>query len=174
VPTLRCGTNYLAPALLSLLLMPSLKRAGTRAAPARVVFVCSKLHEFCAGLPLDDLAFDRRAYGARAAYAQSKLAELLFVRELERRMGVKDVARGGGGGGGGGAEEGLHGTAEEEDVVAGGSSSPASSGRGSSGRGGDLLSQVRTTSSSRSDLAPCHVRALAVGLCHSLTPGGCH
>ena len=150
MPTLRCGTNYLAPALLSLLLMPSLKRAGTRAAPARVVFVCS------------------------TAYAQSKLAELLFVRELERRMGVKDVARGGGGGGGGGAEEGLHGTAEEEDVVAGGSSSPASSGRGSSGRGGDLLSQVRTSSSSRSDLAPCHVRALAVGLCHSLTPGGCH
>jgi hypothetical protein len=58
------GTNYLAPALLSLLLMPSLKRAGTPAVPARVVFVCSKLHEFCAGLDLADLAFERRLYGA--------------------------------------------------------------------------------------------------------------
>jgi NAD(P)-dependent dehydrogenase (short-subunit alcohol dehydrogenase family) len=50
--------------------------------------VCSKLHEFCPALILDDLNFERRAYGARAAYAQSKLAELLFARELERRLGV--------------------------------------------------------------------------------------
>jgi NAD(P)-dependent dehydrogenase (short-subunit alcohol dehydrogenase family) len=82
------GTNYLAPALLSLMLMPALRRAGDAdaAAPARVIFVCSKLHEFCDGLALDDLAFERRRYGARAAYAQSKLAELLFARALERRL----------------------------------------------------------------------------------------
>ena len=82
------GTNYLAPALLSLQLMPALRKAGEEdpAAPARVVFVCSKLHEFCDGLALEDLAFDRRRYGARAAYAQSKLAELLFARALEKRL----------------------------------------------------------------------------------------
>ena len=82
------GTNYLAPVLLTLELMPALRLAGAAEAPARVVFVCSKLHEFCPGLRLDDLAFARRPYGARAAYAQSKLAELLFVREFERRLGV--------------------------------------------------------------------------------------
>ena len=82
------GTNYLAPALLSLMLMPAVRRDGDAdaATPARVVFVCSKLHEFCEGLELDDLAFDRRRYGARAAYAQSKLAELLFARALEKRL----------------------------------------------------------------------------------------
>jgi NAD(P)-dependent dehydrogenase (short-subunit alcohol dehydrogenase family) len=90
------GTNYLAPALLSLALMPALRKAGEEdpAAPARVVFVCSKLHEFCDGLALEDLAFDRRRYGARAAYAQSKLAELLFARALEKRLrgiGVSSV-----------------------------------------------------------------------------------
>jgi NAD(P)-dependent dehydrogenase (short-subunit alcohol dehydrogenase family) len=86
------GTNYLAPALLALLLAPALRRVGAAegpaGGPARVVFVCSKLHEFCPALILDDLNFERRAYGARAAYAQSKLAELLFARELERRLGV--------------------------------------------------------------------------------------
>jgi NAD(P)-dependent dehydrogenase (short-subunit alcohol dehydrogenase family) len=90
------GTNYLAPALLALLLMPALCEAGAvdARAPARVVFVCSKLHEFCPGLVLDDLAFDRRRYGARAAYAQSKLAELLFARELEKRLsGASDSKR---------------------------------------------------------------------------------
>lgn len=83
------GTNFLAPALLSVLLMPALKRAGTAAAPARIVFVCSKLHEFCTGLKLGDLNFESRRYSARAAYAQSKLAELLFIRELEYRLGVE-------------------------------------------------------------------------------------
>jgi len=102
------GTNYLAPALLSLLLLPSLKRAGASlrefdeafsytsygrshdSGPARIVFVCSKLHEFSHGVDLEDANFVNRKYGARAAYAQSKLAELLFVRELERRLGVND------------------------------------------------------------------------------------
>lgn len=128
------GTNYLAPALLSLLLIPSLKRAGTPDAPARVVFVCSKLHEFCAGLQLDDLGFERRSYGARAAYAQSKLAELLFVRELERRMGVEagDAA----------GREGRGGTAG----VGRGSNNDNNGGV----EGGD------------EGAARCHVRALAV------------
>jgi NAD(P)-dependent dehydrogenase (short-subunit alcohol dehydrogenase family) len=45
---------------------------------------------------LEDLAFDRRRYGARAAYAQSKLAELLFARALEKRLrgiGISSVGR---------------------------------------------------------------------------------
>ena len=123
------GTNYLAPALLSLLLMPSLKRAGVPGNPARVVFVCSKLHEFCPGLELDDLAYRRRRYAARAAYAQSKLAELLFVRELERRMGVKENTAGTAAhtaGGFVGAEDLDGATAAADDD--GGSSTPRRSG----------------------------------------------
>ena len=43
------GTNYL-PALLSLGSCPRCDAPGTlTAAPARVIFVCSKLHEFCGG-----------------------------------------------------------------------------------------------------------------------------
>lgn len=80
------GTNYLAPALLALLLMPALKQSGDSSNPSRVVFVCSKLHEFCEKVALDDASFENRKYGARAAYAQSKLAELLFAREMEKRL----------------------------------------------------------------------------------------
>ena len=42
----------------------------------------SKLHELCGGLDLDDMSFECRAYGSQAAYASSKLAEVLFVKEL--------------------------------------------------------------------------------------------
>ena len=151
------GTNYLAPALLSLLLMPALKLAGTPESPARVVFVCSKLHEFCPGLELDDLTFKRRRYAARAAYAQSKLAELLFVRELERRMGVgvedEESSGGddGGGGGGGGGEDGSSGgggaTTEDEGV---------------SRRWGRESRHSVNSASSVVEVNKCHVRAVAV------------
>jgi retinol dehydrogenase-12 len=80
------GVNYIAPALLTLLLMPALGLEGEAKNPARVVFVTSKLHAFADKVDLTDASFDRRKYGARAAYAQSKLAELLFARALEKRL----------------------------------------------------------------------------------------
>jgi NAD(P)-dependent dehydrogenase (short-subunit alcohol dehydrogenase family) len=50
----------------------------------RVVTVSSMLHRF-GGIALDDLNWERRHYRRWAAYGQSKLANLLFTYELQRR-----------------------------------------------------------------------------------------
>ena len=72
--------NHLAPFLLTSLLRRRLE-AG---APARVVTVASTAHRG-ARLDLDDLFLERR-YLPMLAYANSKLANILFTRELARRM----------------------------------------------------------------------------------------
>ncbi|MBZ9749314.1 SDR family NAD(P)-dependent oxidoreductase [Deinococcus sp. HMF7604] len=71
--------NHLSPFLLTRELLPLLRQS---AAP-RVVTVASAAHAF-GRLRLDDPEF-RRGYGGWAAYAQSKLANILFARELSRR-----------------------------------------------------------------------------------------
>lgn len=70
--------NHLAPFLLTNLLLPSMNDG------ARIVNVSSALHASGA-LDFDDLMLERRYSGA-AAYAQSKLANVLFTRELARRQ----------------------------------------------------------------------------------------
>jgi NAD(P)-dependent dehydrogenase (short-subunit alcohol dehydrogenase family) len=160
------GTNYLAPALLALLLMPSLRRAGTPGAPARVVFVCSKLHEFCDELQLDDLNFARRRYSARAAYAQSKLAELLFVRELERRMGVQDEkpAASAAAAATAAADTAVDDEEKDEGEDSAARSQAPSLGEwgGVTGSGGTNGRTSRNSSTKKVDRARCHVRAMAV------------
>ena len=75
------GTNYLAPALLTLLLLPHLQQAPK----PRVVFVSSKLHQL-GSIDWRDPSFGLgRRYTSTAAYSQSKLAEVVLCRELERR-----------------------------------------------------------------------------------------
>lgn len=75
------GTNHLGHAALTWLLMPALRRAGG----ARVVTLSSLAHRG-PGLDVDDLHFARRAYTGSQAYSQSKLANLLFAAELDRRL----------------------------------------------------------------------------------------
>lgn len=77
------AVNCLSMALLTLLLLPSLKRAGG----SRVINVCSKLHEL-GEVDIDDLNFDRRRrrYSVTAAYSQSKLAQAMFTNALQRRL----------------------------------------------------------------------------------------
>ena len=75
------GTNHLGPFALTAALLPSIE-----AAPAgRVVTVASHAHHF-GDLDVDDLSWDRRRYLRWIAYGQSKLANLLFTFELERRL----------------------------------------------------------------------------------------
>lgn len=74
------GTNHLGHFALTLRLLPALSRAPA----ARVVTVSSLAHRG-AILPLDDLMGERR-YTPWGAYAQSKLANLLFTFELQRRL----------------------------------------------------------------------------------------
>jgi NAD(P)-dependent dehydrogenase (short-subunit alcohol dehydrogenase family) len=74
------AVNHLAPFLLTSLLLGQL----TAAAPARVITVTSGAHTG-ARLDLDDPQLERGWDGWRA-YANSKLANILFTRELARRL----------------------------------------------------------------------------------------
>jgi NAD(P)-dependent dehydrogenase (short-subunit alcohol dehydrogenase family) len=77
---LQFGTNHLGHFALTGLLLDLV-----RAAPkARVVAVSSLVH-FMGRIRFEDLGSER-SYDRTRAYAQSKLANLLFVRELQRRF----------------------------------------------------------------------------------------
>src|SRR5213594_4254259 len=72
--------NYLSGFLLTHLLLDLLKKS----APSRIVNVSSSAHGPSA-IHFDDLQGERRYSGYRA-YGQSKLAQILFTRELARRL----------------------------------------------------------------------------------------
>lgn len=73
--------NHLAPFLLTDLLLDALARSG-----GRVVFVAAGMYARAA-LDLADPEFAVRPYDGRAAYGQSKLANVLTMVELVRRLG---------------------------------------------------------------------------------------
>jgi NAD(P)-dependent dehydrogenase (short-subunit alcohol dehydrogenase family) len=79
------AVNHLAPFLLTRLLLPALHAAR----PARIVNVASEAHRR-GRMHWDDPQLERR-FSARAAYAQSKLANILFTRELARRLAGSGV-----------------------------------------------------------------------------------
>ncbi|MDA4128924.1 MAG: SDR family oxidoreductase [Thaumarchaeota archaeon] len=72
--------NYLSHFLLTNLLLPSLKKN----APSRIVNVSSVAH-YGGHVDFGDLQMER-GYGVMRAYSQSKLALVLFTRELARRL----------------------------------------------------------------------------------------
>lgn len=74
------AVNHLGHFLLTNLLLDMLK-AST---PSRVVTVSSIAHQG-GKIHYDDLNFDKKGYNSVIAYKQSKLANLLFSRELARR-----------------------------------------------------------------------------------------
>jgi NAD(P)-dependent dehydrogenase (short-subunit alcohol dehydrogenase family) len=73
--------NYLAPYLLTSLLLP---RLSENPAGARVINTGSNAYK-SASLDLDDLDGSRRGRKQRQAYGESKLATILFTAELARR-----------------------------------------------------------------------------------------
>jgi NAD(P)-dependent dehydrogenase (short-subunit alcohol dehydrogenase family) len=75
------ATNHLGYFLLTHELLDVLRRS----APARVVNVASDAHRFVSGMDFDDLQSEK-GYEAMDAYAQSKLANILFSAELARRL----------------------------------------------------------------------------------------
>jgi NAD(P)-dependent dehydrogenase (short-subunit alcohol dehydrogenase family) len=75
------GTNHLGHFALTGLLLPALREAGS----ARVVAVSSAGHR-AGRIDFADLQWQSRRYSRWGAYAQSKLANLLFMRELVRRL----------------------------------------------------------------------------------------
>lgn len=84
---LQLATNHLGPFLLTGLLLPQLVSAG----PSRVVTVSSQMHRMARRAPLDDPQERRQRYLRWPEYAESKLANLLFTFELERRLRAADL-----------------------------------------------------------------------------------
>jgi NAD(P)-dependent dehydrogenase (short-subunit alcohol dehydrogenase family) len=76
---LQFGTNHLGHFALTNLLLPHVAPAG------RVVTVSSDAHR-AGAIDFDDLNWERRRYRPWRAYGQSKLANLLFTGELQRRL----------------------------------------------------------------------------------------
>jgi NAD(P)-dependent dehydrogenase (short-subunit alcohol dehydrogenase family) len=75
------GTNHLGHFALTGRLLPVLARRPGR----RVVTVSSNQHKRAKGIDFDDLQGER-GYRPWGAYAQSKLANAMFVLELDRRL----------------------------------------------------------------------------------------
>jgi NAD(P)-dependent dehydrogenase (short-subunit alcohol dehydrogenase family) len=80
---LHMGTNHLGPFALTNLLLPFITD--------RVVTVSSILHRR-GQIHFEDLFFDSRPYLAMTAYQDSKLANLLFTLELQRRLSQQGSA----------------------------------------------------------------------------------
>jgi NAD(P)-dependent dehydrogenase (short-subunit alcohol dehydrogenase family) len=75
------AVNYLSHFLLTALLLPKLRE------PGRIVNV-SSIGQY--ELDFDDLQYERD-FNGYYAYAKSKLAQILFTRELAERLGDRDV-----------------------------------------------------------------------------------
>lgn len=78
---LQMATNHFGPFLLTGLLLPQLIESGS----ARVVSVASQMHRIAGRAPLGDPTAQPRLYRKWRTYGQSKLANLLFAAELDRR-----------------------------------------------------------------------------------------
>lgn len=88
------GINHLAHFLFTMLIFPRILTARSdTSSPPRVVVVASAAHQvFGDGIHFDDLSFgDGKTYNNYEAYGQSKTANFLFARELDRRVASKGV-----------------------------------------------------------------------------------
>ena len=77
---LQFGTNYLGHFALTARLLPLLRKGNE----TRIVHLSSGAHRLLAAIHFDDLQW-RKSYQPWRAYAQSKLAMILFAFELQRR-----------------------------------------------------------------------------------------
>jgi NAD(P)-dependent dehydrogenase (short-subunit alcohol dehydrogenase family) len=84
------AVNHLAPFLFTNTVLPALERSGTHERHARIVTVASAASNR-ASLRLDDL-MSSRGYRMFGAYSQSKLANILFTKELARRLPPRPVS----------------------------------------------------------------------------------
>ncbi len=79
---LQMATNHFGPFLLTGLLLDQLAASGD----GRVVAVASLMHRFARKAPLGEPRRSEGSYRRWDVYAESKLANLLFTFELERRL----------------------------------------------------------------------------------------
>lgn len=82
------GVNHLGHMYLCYLLLNLLKKN----APGRIIILASDLHRFCKEVRLDDLMYEQAgSYKSWTAYNHSKLLNILFVKELSRRLAGKGI-----------------------------------------------------------------------------------
>ncbi len=79
---MQIGTNHLGHFALTGLLLDVLKTTPG----ARIVNTASLAHTWTRGMDLDDLNWERKPYKKWDAYGKTKLANLLFTYELQRRL----------------------------------------------------------------------------------------
>ncbi len=79
---MQIGINHLGHFALTMQLLPLLLAAPQ----PRIVNVASQAHVWTDSMGLDDLNWERRRYDKWDAYSKSKLANLLFTFELQRRL----------------------------------------------------------------------------------------
>jgi NAD(P)-dependent dehydrogenase (short-subunit alcohol dehydrogenase family) len=79
---LQMATNHFGPFLFTGLLLPQLVASGD----GRVVTVSSIMHTTAPGAPLGDPRKQQGRYFRWPVYGQSKLANLLFTSEFDRRL----------------------------------------------------------------------------------------
>ncbi len=80
------AVNHLAHFLLTHLLLDTLKNS----APSRIVNVSSEAHIFYKRINFNDLSFET-GFGSMKVYGHSKLANILFTRELAKKLEGTDV-----------------------------------------------------------------------------------
>ena len=71
--------NYLSHFYLSNLLLPELEKTG-----GRIINLASTMHKILRNFNFDDV-MSERSYSLFGTYAQSKLAMILFAKELQKR-----------------------------------------------------------------------------------------
>ncbi len=76
------ATNHLGHFLLTNLLMDNLKAAGK----ARIVNLASIAHKYTRELNLDDINYQKEEYGGWKSYSRSKFCNIIFTKELARRL----------------------------------------------------------------------------------------
>jgi NAD(P)-dependent dehydrogenase (short-subunit alcohol dehydrogenase family) len=80
------AVNHLAPFLLTNLLLERIMSTTS----SRIIITSSVAHKG-AHIDFEDVQFERRRYNGLKAYAQSKLANILFTKELSRRLAGSSV-----------------------------------------------------------------------------------
>ena len=80
------GVNHLGHFLLTNLLLDRIKES----APSRIVIVSSTAH-FYGSLDFDNMMWTRKSYSAGLAYTRSKLANIMFARELAKLLSESGV-----------------------------------------------------------------------------------
>ena len=80
------AVNHLAYHTLTILLLDLMKDSG----PSRIVNVSSAAHAFVKNIDLDDLQ-SKNSFKAMNVYGKSKLANILFTRELSKKLTDKNI-----------------------------------------------------------------------------------